>query len=482
VNQKLAKKIIDNPHLLGRYLGYSKLTKLHSEWIKYCFNIKEDCSLQAHRGSYKTTAVMVIGTLWWLMFHFNDRLLLIRKDFTAASDVLNVIAKLMKGVAFHTLFIDVYGFDYELTTLRSDKITWNLKTTETREGNVNAFGMSPNITGSHGDKVLCDDIITLKDRLSQAEREKTVEYIRELRTNIIDPGQAICFTGTPWHKMDGWNILPKPKIYTVYETNLEAFTLQHIEHLKKTTTPSLFAINYELRHIATENQMFLDPQFGEWDYRFSCYGHLDAKYMGTDTGALTFFSKTNDLDFPYQAIGFKFDCHIDDYMDTIKMLYQKYNCICIYKESNDDKGFVVKGLNKVGLSALSYHESENKHIKISNYIYPVWKQIKWANETDLNYLAQITDYEEGAEPDDAPDSLASLLKQGKFVMPSKPGVLSGKKSEARKDQINARREARLQWKEVIKKQREKDKELKRQQKEEMEGKINHLTRVNQKDG
>jgi hypothetical protein len=458
MNKSLAKKIIKQPHLLGNYLGYDRLTELHSEWIRYCFTTPVDSALQAHRGSYKTTAVMVVGTIWWLLFHFNDRILLIRKDFTAASDVLKVIARQMNTPAMHTIFMEIYGFDYKVTIDRSDKWTWNLKNTETREGNINSFGMSPNITGSHGDKVLCDDIITLKDRLSQAERDKTVEYIRELRTNIIDPGQAINFTGTPWHKMDGWTILPEPKRFTIDQTNLKAFTPEHKQKLKENTTPSLYAINYQLKHIASENQMFVDPHFGKWDYRESCFGHIDAKYEGTDTGALTFFSKTNNEEYPFQAIGFHFNCHIDDFIDTIIMLYHKYHCSCIYKEKNDDKGYTTKTLLSRGIQSVSYHESENKHIKISNYIYPIWKKIKWANETDLDYLVQITDYEEGAEPDDAPDSLGSLIKYGKFVLPQKPSTLSGTKSDAKKSLIEAKKEERKRIREVKKAQRKEEKE------------------------
>lgn len=370
----------------------------------------------------------------------------------------------MNTPLMHTLFIEMYGFDYNVIIDRSDKWTWDLKKTETREGNVNAFGMSPNITGSHGEKILCDDIITLKDRLSQAEREKTAEYIRELRTNIVDPGQAVSFTGTPWHKLDGWSILPEPLKYTINDTNLAAFTDEHKKKIKETTTPSLYAINYELKHIASENQMFTNPQFGEWDYRESCYGHIDAKYEGTDTGALTFFSKTNNKEYPFQAIGFYFNCHVDDYIETIIDMYHKYNCIAIYKEKNDDKGYTAKALQKRGLQAISYHEDENKHIKISNYIYPVWKQIRWANETDLNHLNQIVDYEEGAEPDDAPDSLASLIKYGKFVSISKPSVLTGVLSEEKKKIIDEKREARSKIREVFKAQRKERREERRKNK------------------
>jgi hypothetical protein len=467
MNRSLAKKLTNKPHLLGTYLGYDRLVDIHSEWIKYCWTAEEDVSLQAHRGSYKTTAVAIVGAIWWLLFHFNDRIILIRKDFTAASDILKVITRQMKTSAMHTLFYEIYGFDYEIIMDRADKFQWSLKDTQTKEGNINAFGMSPNITGTHGDKVLCDDIITLKDRLSQAERNTTDEFIRELRTNIIDPGQAIAFNGTPWHKLDGWRLLPEPKKYTISQTTLKAFTPEHIKHLREVTTPVLFAINYELKHIAGDNQLFINPFFGEWDYRESCFGHIDAKYEGTDTGALTFFSRTTDPDHSFQAIGFNFNCHVDDYMEKIQEYYNKYHCSVIYKEKNDDKGYVVKALIERGMKAISYHEVENKHIKITNYIYKIWKKIRWANETDLNYLEQITDYEEGAEPDDAPDSLASMIKYGKFVLPSfgKPSVISGKQSEHKQELMDIKKAERKKIRDIFKIERKKKKQVIKEQRE-----------------
>lgn len=56
----------------------------------------------------------------------------------------------------------------------------------------------------------------------------------------------------------------------------------------------------------------------------------------------------------------------------------------------------------------------NKHQKISGYLYDQWTNIEWDEKTDLEYLVQITDYEKGGEPDDAPDSAASLVQRGGF--------------------------------------------------------------------
>ena len=52
----------------------------------------------------------------------------------------------------------------------------------------------------------------------------------------------------------------------------------------------------------------------------------------------------------------------------------------------------------------------NKFIKISTYLRKYWHLIIWLEDTDKEYIAEILDYTENAEHDDAPDSAASLLR------------------------------------------------------------------------
>ena len=49
--------IIDEPIKIGHWLGFKDLTKLHNDWIKMIMFSKEDETLLAHRGSYKTTCI-----------------------------------------------------------------------------------------------------------------------------------------------------------------------------------------------------------------------------------------------------------------------------------------------------------------------------------------------------------------------------------------------------------------------------------------
>ena len=53
----------------------------------------------------------------------------------------------------------------------------------------------------------------------------------------------------------------------------------------------------------------------------------------------------------------------------------------------------------------------NKHIKISTYLKENWAKVFFLDATDPEYIAEILDYNEHAQHDDCPDSLASAIRQ-----------------------------------------------------------------------
>jgi hypothetical protein len=413
-NKKLAQKIIKHPHLLGHYFGYVLLTELHSEWIRNCYFDPEDNSLQAHRGSYKTTAIIVVGVIWWLWFHFEDRVAIIRKDFTAAAEVLSVVSKILKSPKAHALFIAIYGFDYVLTVDKNNTITWNLKKTQTPQGSISCYSMGEDMTGTHFDRILIDDFVTIKDRISKTVRESTKLFIQDLRANIIDPGKPIIFSGTPWHPLDAWTILPLPVKYDIYNSKIARFTKKYVEYLKSITSHSLFAANYELRHVASEDQMFKEPVYCQWDYTLKPVGHIDAKYSGSHTGAFTMMAKRPDG--KVQAVIFKFDRHIVDDYQTIVSLWKKYRCGTVCMEENADKGYAARDLANLGMLTRTYHERENKHVKIVQNLKTHWHQIEWCEDSDPEAISQILDYAEKLEPDDCADSGASCIREHNLFM------------------------------------------------------------------
>jgi len=449
---RLAKAVYFHPHLLGNFLGYTRLTKMHSGWIRYIWcpdevpdldgKFDSHRALMAHRGAYKTTAVVEVGSIWRLLFWPEERIAIIRKTHTDAAKVLYAVRQHFKREKLRDLFALVHGEVPRFIVDKDNTVTFSFKREVTREGNITCHGINASITGSHYDKILPDDIVTLKDRLSKAERYKTKEYIRELLTNIIDPGKTVGFTGTPWHQDDAWSMegMPRPDKWDTTRAGL--LTDDEIAEKRKTTTPLLFAINYDLKFIADEDAIFTDPSFVNWNWKgvTQTYAHIDAKYAGDHTGALTIMSRRPGTSDRYQARGWMFyeDFSKDGVLENVVVTCAENRARTIYLETNADKGFGGKELRRVITKLFvekkikhcpmvkDYHESANKDIKIQTYLLKSWRKIDWENHTNLEYMAQITDYREKQEPNDAPDSVASLLREKFYPAQAGGGALWSK--------------------------------------------------------
>ena len=100
--------------------------------------------------------------------------------------------------------------------------------------------------------VVTDDIVNLKDRISRAERERTKIQYMELQ-NIKNRSGRFINTGTPWHKEDAISIMPNVKRFDCYQTGL--ITKEQLQAIRSSMTDSLFAANYELKHIADADAM-----------------------------------------------------------------------------------------------------------------------------------------------------------------------------------------------------------------------------------
>ena len=59
--------LIKKPYKFGHLLGFTKLIKLHNGWIRKMLKAKNDETLQAHRGSYKTTCVSIALALLMIL-------------------------------------------------------------------------------------------------------------------------------------------------------------------------------------------------------------------------------------------------------------------------------------------------------------------------------------------------------------------------------------------------------------------------------
>ena len=173
-------------------------------------------------------------------------------------------------------------------------------------------------------------------------------------------------------------------------------------------SPSLFAANYELVHIASENVLFdTAPKFTANKELFgNGIAHVDAAYGGEDYTAFTCGKRDGDTLYLY---GKMWHSHVGQVLGMCIDEAQRLMCGPILCEDNGDKGFLAKEIIKK-YRARTYHEYENKYIKISTYLRKWWPNIVFLEGTDNEYINQIMDYTEDAEHDDAPDSASVVAR------------------------------------------------------------------------
>lgn len=411
MNKKLIRSLRDNPVKYAHLLGFDLLTEdVHDEWLKMMMFEKSDTTLLGHRGSYKTTCLSFAMALM-IVLKPTQTIFFIRKTDDDVIEIVRQVVKILESDLFVYIVKEIYGIDFVITTATSFKVDTNLNQSTKGQVQLQGMGLNGSITGKHADFVFTDDIVNLKDRVSRAEREQTKRQYQELQ-NIKNRGGRIFNTGTPWHKEDCISqLMPNVHRYDCYATGL--MSDEQIQQLRDSMSSSLFAANYELKHIADEDAMFTKAKYlssdTDIDVIYDGVSHIDAAYGGADYTAYTILKQQQDGTFV--GFGKLWQGHVDEHLDTIVALQNHYRAGSISCETNGDKGYLSQELQDKGLYVREYHEIMNKYIKIATYLKKYWSKIYWIDATDKDYISMILDYTEFAEHDDAPDSAASLLRE-----------------------------------------------------------------------
>lgn len=408
--------LLTRPADFAKMLGFTRLGSLHNQWIIEMVRGRRDRTLQASRETYKTTCVSIALALIIILLP-SKRTMFMRKTDSDVKEVIRQVQKILEDP--HTQYIVqmIYGVKLEMLTQSASAVTTNLAIDTKGTSQLLGIGTGSSLTGKHFDYIFTDDIVNIEDRMSKAERDRTKLVYQELQ-NIKNRGGKIFNTGTPWHKDDCFSIMPAPERYDCYNPAFaEMFPPEILEAKRASMTRSLFAANYELRHIAEDDVIFTDPVTDYdptiLDQAKNC--HIDAAYGGEDYTAFTIIKKTGGKFYVYGRLWHK---HVDDVLPEIAQIRAGFNAGRIYCEDNGDKGYLAKELTRRGERVIKYHEKMNKFLKITSYLKAEWNNVIFVAGTDPAYIEQICDYNENAEHDDAPDSLASLIRELWYVKES----------------------------------------------------------------
>lgn len=405
---ELVKWIKDYPDIVGNLMGLSLLRPFpHRDWIStMVWGVEDVSTLQAHRGSYKTTCLMVSLALIILLYP-HKIVRYFRKTDEDVAEVIRGVRKCLDTPIVDYICQVLYNRPLEITTFNTTTISTTLASNESGVNQVTGHGLTGSITGKHADLIFTDDIVNIKDRYSRAAREDTKRFYSELQF-ILNPGGRMYNLGTPWHKEDCFSVMPAPHKYDCYTTGL--LTPEQIQAKRNDPSipASVFAANYELKHINDEGAMFKDPKWVDDDkYLIGGRMHIDAAYGGKDTTALTVF---NEIDGNYYYYGKVWEGSVMSHYNEILALHERFKLGTVFCETNGDKGFLAKDLRGLGLIVNTYSEMENKFVKIVTHLTKIWQKLSFHSNTDQEYMRQILEFQEKVEPDDAPDSAACAAR------------------------------------------------------------------------
>lgn len=396
--------LLTKPYKLGHMLGFDKLTVLHNGWISDMVFAETDKTLQAHRGSYKTTCVSLALCIIMIL-RPSLRVLFLRKTDSDVKEVIAQVQKILASPQVRYIARSIWDVEMSMTKASAVEVSTNLMDDIKGTAQLTGRGIGGSITGKHYDVIFTDDIVNVEDRTSRAERERTKLVYQELQ-NIKNRGGRIYNTGTPWHKEDAFLLMPEAQVYDCYSTGL--IDSDSLDVIRKRMTASLFAANYEMRHIASDKVIFPNPQTGfDMDLVRDGIAHVDAAYGGEDYTAFSVVAKKDGC---YYVYGKLWQKHVDDCTEDIIDCRKRLLAGKIYCEDNGDKGYLAKELKRRGERTVSYHEDMNKFLKITSYLKFEWDRVRFVAGTDPEYIAQVEEYTEEAEHDDAPDSLACLIR------------------------------------------------------------------------
>lgn len=407
--EQLIRDLKARPDNYLRLMGFGRKSPVYREWMRIMVFGKEDETIQAFRGSGKTTCVA--GSLALIMVLYpNLRVAFMRKTDSDVKEVIAQVRKMLESEDTRAISLAIWGVQVVLTTSTQNELSTNLTNDPRGSSQLTGMGVNGSLTGKHYDVIFTDDIVNLKDRTSRAEREHTKSVYMELQ-NIKNRGGRIVNTMTPWHVDDAGSLMPKPRKWD-YTTMPEVMTEEDAKHIKERMTPSLWAANYELRFIPSDDVIFTSPKTGA-DQSLVEGGecHVDAAYHGEDFTAFTAMAVHDGKRYVYGRLWRK---HVEDVTPLIMADYERLRLGRLHTETNADKGYSARAFKELGARVVPYAESQNKHVKIVTYLKTAWPEIVFVEGTDKAYIDQICDYTEDAEHDDAPDSLASLCQRGRF--------------------------------------------------------------------
>jgi hypothetical protein len=232
-----------------------------AEWLERNWDTEpKRLLLMAFRGGGKST-IAALFSAWLLYINPDLRILVLAADARLAGKMAQQIRKIIER---HPLTSDLKPTKKEQWS--GSRFTVK-RDTALRDPSVQACGITMNITGSHADVIICDDVEVPKTCATQEQRENLRERLSEI-DYILGPGGTQLYIGTPHtyysiyadHPraeidekkifLDGFERLEIPVLNETGESAWpDKFTPEAIDQIAEQSGPNKFASQMMLRAV-----------------------------------------------------------------------------------------------------------------------------------------------------------------------------------------------------------------------------------------
>jgi hypothetical protein len=363
------------------------------EMVDFGFSNDDPRLLLGARGTGKTDYVTIMGAAYKIYLDPGYRVLVLTKEQKRARAIVMEIGEALKK----------NGVVLEMENASCIRV----KGLEGQNHSVEGLSIRSGLRGRHPDMIIMDDPVTEED-VSQATRDLVVRKYNEsmkLTKNILIIGQ-------PAHAHDLYaklrGLIKKMEVphgmIPELDHDLEAQRLAGVD--EKSIQASYF-----LKIISDGNAPFEAINYiDKYPLGSPSVAWLDPSHKGKDTSALSIFKQHFE---GIAVVGFAAHRAWNHWLDVVVPLLHKYGVKKLAVECNglgDQPVLMLRQLlENQGIGVVGVDSTTNKHARImaaGAYAH----LIHLSKESDQSYTNQVVQYEYDAEPDDAPDSLASGLK------------------------------------------------------------------------
>lgn len=423
------------------------------EWLTFCYgnflerkpgDIRKTIrTLQAYRGSGKTTIITILGICWVLLMHPNISIGIYTKEITWAINILKAVGLFIESHKYKELFSAVYGKKYDQLLIVDKKnektLDLPLFKNDALMPTLSALSIGGNDTGRHFDLAVSDDVVSAKDAYSQKDRDKCEEKMIDLISNILRPGGTCVFVGTPHHHSDGYVFIDRRYSKALSDTDykfrkyalgsLEKDTPERVAELKKSAIdvggPKFFKQHLLLELVADDtNEPFVNIKESVFDENRTSiniekiYAAIDPAYSGKDSTAVVIVFSTRSSNNIY-FLGKMWVENSLFITEKIVNFLIKYGVEKTFVETNKDEGYLIDKMKKIYEKRYEFstiipvHNTTVKANRIMANIEPKLERlILLKEESDEIFIQQIKGWTVDATLDDAPDALALCLEKG----------------------------------------------------------------------